>query len=107
MGAAGFPRWEDTCGTQSVPLKRPLVVDLNGTLIRTDLLLESFFQLLTTDPLKALQAVTAVKDGKAALKSRLADQSVLEISTLPFNEEVLTFITVEKAKGRPIYLASD
>src|SRR4051812_46563863 len=47
----------------------PLVVDLDGTLIRTDLLFESFFQLLAEQPVKALAAITALKDGKAALKA--------------------------------------
>src|SRR3954451_21627113 len=109
MGASEF---QQDAGKDPVPangalaVTRPLVVDLDGSLIRTDLLLESFFQLLATHPLKAFRAVFALKHGKAALKSSLADETLLEISTLPFNEEVLAFITAEKEKGRPIYLAS-
>jgi 4-hydroxybenzoate polyprenyltransferase len=84
----------------------PLVVDLDGTLIRTDLLFEAFFQLLASHPLKALAAVAALKGGKAALKAHLADESLIEVETLPLNEDVLAFLSAEKAKGRPLYLAS-
>ncbi|MCB4767113.1 UbiA family prenyltransferase [Ancylobacter sp. Lp-2] len=84
----------------------PLVVDLDGTLIRTDLLLESFFVLLSVSPYKALKSLVGLPGGKAALKSRLADEAVIEFDTLPFNEEVLSFIGAEREKGRKIYLAS-
>src|SRR3954447_7343585 len=71
MGASEFQ--QDT-GKGPVPANgtlaatRPLVVDLDGSLIRTDLLLESFFQLLATYPLKAFRVVFALKHGRAALK---------------------------------------
>ncbi|MFO1147004.1 MAG: UbiA family prenyltransferase [Alsobacter sp.] len=86
--------------------KIPLVVDLDGTLIRSDLLVESYLTLLGTDPLAALATLRSLKDGKAALKSRIADQALVEVERLPFNQDVLAFIQSEKAKGRPVYLAS-
>jgi 4-hydroxybenzoate polyprenyltransferase/phosphoserine phosphatase len=84
----------------------PLVVDLDGTLIRADLLIESFFALLASSPLAALRSLGALRSGKAALKARIADEAILDLHTLPFNETVLDFIRAEKAKGRKIYLAS-
>ena len=87
-------------------LARPLVVDLDGTLIRTDILVESFFALLGRQPQTALLALRELRAGKAAFKTCLADQAVIELATLPFNEDVLAFVTAEKERGRPVYLAS-
>lgn len=84
----------------------PLIADVDGTLLKTDLLLESFFELLAHRPRKALSAITALKDGKAALKARLAELAMIEVETLPLNEDVLAFLKAEKAAGRPLYLAS-
>lgn len=84
----------------------PLVVDLDGTLIKSDLLIESFFSLLTVRPAAALRGVLRLRDGRAALKACLADQAVLDLHTLPFDTDVLRFLRQEKAKGRRIYLAS-
>jgi len=86
--------------------KAPIVVDLDETLICSNLLIESFFILLASHPVAALAALNALRRGKTAFKSKLADASVVEIETLPLNEEVVRFLKVEKSKGRPIYLAS-
>src|SRR5262245_5901064 len=84
----------------------PIVVDLDETLIRTDLLIESFSILLASHPVAAIAALDALLRGKAAFKSRLADAAVVEIETLPLNEEVMAFLKAEFSKGRPLYLAS-
>ncbi|MDE1147006.1 MAG: UbiA family prenyltransferase [Azospirillaceae bacterium] len=83
----------------------PLVVDLDGTLIRTDLLVESFFALLTTSPLDALAALRHLGD-KARFKAAVAKRALLDFHTLPLNEELVSWLHEEKAKGRRIYLAS-
>lgn len=85
---------------------RPLVVDLDGTLVKTDLLVESFFALLAVDPAAALRAVLALRRGRPALKAVLADRAVVELHSLPFDQAVLDYLRGEKAKGRRIYLAS-
>jgi 4-hydroxybenzoate polyprenyltransferase/phosphoglycolate phosphatase-like HAD superfamily hydrolase len=96
-------------GEPSVALagdRRPLVVDLDGTLIRSDLLVESYLALLGKDPVAALSTLSGLAEGKAALKSRIADQVLIEVERLPFNQDVLAYLQDEKAKGRPVYLAS-
>ena len=51
----------------------PLCVDLDGTLIRTDILWESVIQLWRS-PAVALRALlTLIRDGKAAFKAVLAE----------------------------------
>jgi 4-hydroxybenzoate polyprenyltransferase/phosphoserine phosphatase len=87
-------------------MERPLVVDLDGTLIRSDLLLESWFALLSATPLRLPAALAALARGPAAFKARLAADATLDIARLPFNEEFLAFLRAEHARGRRIYLAS-
>ncbi len=85
---------------------RPLVVDVDGTLIRSDLLIESFLDLLSRRPFQALAALPRLASGKAALKGALAAGSELDCTTLPFNSEVVELMHSAKSAGRPVYLAS-
>ncbi|MBT9590097.1 MAG: hypothetical protein IV089_04205, partial [Thiobacillus sp.] len=57
---------------------KPLFVDLDGTLIKTDLLVESFIGLLKHYPLLALQAPFWLLRGKAYLKHRIAERIALD-----------------------------
>ena len=85
---------------------RPLVVDLDGTLIKTDLLVESFLSLVSKSPLNAIGALMALFKGKAALKARLADQAVLDMATMPLNPAVCDVIAARRASGAEIAIAS-
>ncbi len=88
------------------PVGPPLVVDLDGTLIRTDLLVESFLSLAGADPRDAMRAIFALRHGKAAMKAAIADAALIDVATLPFDEAVLAFIAEQRAIGRPVVLAS-
>lgn len=85
---------------------RPLVVDLDGTLVRSDLLIERAFAELGKRPQSLLDILYALSQGKAALKHRLADPSDFDPSLLPYDGEVLACIRQAQAEGRPVYLAS-
>jgi 4-hydroxybenzoate polyprenyltransferase len=82
----------------------PLFVDLDGTLIHTDLLIESIFQYLKINPLGIFQIIFWLVSGKAYLKTRLSERVDLAISSLPFNEELIRFLQNEKNNGRRLYL---
>ncbi len=84
----------------------PLVVDLDGTLIRSDLLVESFLALLSAQPLHALKSLGALGRGKAAFKAALADRAALDAHTLPYDPAVLAMTEEAHAAGRPVVLAS-
>jgi 4-hydroxybenzoate polyprenyltransferase/phosphoserine phosphatase len=86
--------------------ERPLVVDLDGTLIRTDLLGESCFALLATAPQRLPAVLVLLARGVAAFKVGVAAEVVLDIARLPFNEDLLARLRAERARGRRIYLAS-
>lgn len=92
--------------TDSTKNTRPLVVDLDGTLVRSDLLLESFFALLSSAPLTAFRALFSLRKGRAAFKATIAQAITPDFSTLPYNELLIVWLKAEKAKGRPLYLAS-
>ena len=84
----------------------PLVVDLDGTLLRTDLLFESALRLIKQKPwLVPLMPLWTLK-GRAYLKRRIFQQIRLDVSLLPLNEELLPWLRDEKLRGRRIVLAT-
>ncbi|HDR9081988.1 MULTISPECIES: UbiA family prenyltransferase [Burkholderia] len=86
---------------------KPLVVDLDGTLIRSDVLLESGFAFVKQSPHKFYQPLLwLMKDGKAGLKARLAEQVQLDVSSLPYDPVIVEWLQDEHANGRQIVLAT-
>jgi 4-hydroxybenzoate polyprenyltransferase/phosphoserine phosphatase len=85
---------------------RPLVVDLDGTLIRTDLLVESASQFLIQHPLQFFKPLLWLLRGKTVLKTELAQRVQLDASALPYNAEVLDWLRAEKQSGRRLVLAT-
>lgn len=84
----------------------PLFVDLDGTLIRTDLLVESFIELLKRHPLQALQAPFWLLRGKAYLKHRIAERIALNPQVLPYHAGLLDYLKGQRESGRALYLAT-
>jgi 4-hydroxybenzoate polyprenyltransferase len=84
----------------------PLCVDLDGTLLRTDLLHEQFLQLLRQRPQALLSLPRWLLGGKAVVKRRLADLVRLDLDTLPLNEPLVDYLAAERAKGRELALLS-
>jgi 4-hydroxybenzoate polyprenyltransferase len=93
-----------TAGTAS--REPPLFVDLDGTLIRTDLLLESVFVFLKGNPLGALWFPLWLFRGKAYLKRRLAENVRIDAGLLPYDSAFVEFLRAERARGRTIVLAT-
>lgn len=84
----------------------PLVIDLDGTLIRTDLLIESALGLLKQNPLYLLAMIYWLSRGKVRLKSEIARRVEPDVATLPYDEAVLTYLRSERDGGRPTALAT-
>ena len=84
----------------------PLFVDLDGTLIKSDLLLESFMALLAQDARSVFLVPFWLLRGKAYLKARIAERVELDASLLPYNLAFLRFLQDEERKGRVIILAT-
>lgn len=84
----------------------PLCVDLDGSLLRTDLLWETLFAALGNKPGVALKIPGWIKSGKATLKENLSREAEVDAAHLPYHEEVLAFLRDEKAAGRTLVLAT-
>lgn len=84
----------------------PLIVDLDGTLIQTDSLIECALSVLSKRPLGLVGSVAAMLNGKARFKSRLADMAVPDPATYPYNQAVLAQIHEARSNGVKVYLAT-
>ena len=84
----------------------PLFVDLDGTLIRSDTLWESFAIALRARPWRTVLGITAIVRGKAALKERLSRLGPIDPEALPYREGFVDWLREEKAGGRRIVLAT-
>ena len=70
----------------------PLCIDLDGTLLRTDLLHESLLALLARNPLYLFFLPLWLLQGKAAFKRQIAQRVSLAVNTLPYDERVLALL---------------
>jgi 4-hydroxybenzoate polyprenyltransferase/phosphoserine phosphatase len=84
----------------------PLCVDLDGTLIRTDMLWESLVRLLKRNPLHLFSVLFWWTRGRAFLKARIAERVQVDPATLPFSESFLEYLRAEKARGRRLLLVT-
>ena len=84
----------------------PLVVDLDGTLIKTDLLWESLAQLLRRNPLMLFAVLFWWTRGRAFLKRQLARRVTIDPAALPYHEPFLAFLREQKKAGRKLIVAT-
>ena len=84
----------------------PLFVDLDGTLIKSDMTLESALLLIKRNFLYLLLIPFWFLRGRPYLKQQLAQRTNVPLDYLPVNEEFFHFLKQEKIKGRPITLIS-
>lgn len=84
----------------------PLCVDLDGTLIHSDLLLETFLLLIKRNPFYLGLIFFWLLGGKAALKAAIAQRVTLNPATLPYNQPFLQWLRTEHASGRELWLCT-
>ena len=84
----------------------PLVVDLDGTLVRTDLLVESLFALIKQNFLYLFLFPFWLVKGKAFLKRKISERVTLDVTVLPYHRELLSHLKEQFAKGRRLVLAT-
>jgi phosphoserine phosphatase len=84
----------------------PLVVDLDGTLVATDLLIESLFVLAKRRPPRLLLVPLWLAQGKASLKRHLAQEAAPDAPTLPYRRGVIAYLEAAKRRGVPVILAT-
>lgn len=81
-------------------------VDLDLTLLRTDLLYECAFRHIAMKPASSAQLLGWLSRGRAHLKRMAADSAELSLENLPFRERVVEYLERRKAQGATIVLAT-
>ncbi|GAB1370577.1 UbiA family prenyltransferase [Candidatus Kapaibacterium sp.] len=84
----------------------PLCVDLDGTLTKSDLLFESIIYLLKKNLFFIFIIPFWLFKGKYFTKFKLLEYVIINVKSLPFNQEILNYIMLEKSKGRKIVLVT-
>ena len=84
----------------------PLVVDLDGTLLKTDILYEGITLLLKKNPFYFLLCIFWLLKGKVNLKKNVFKSIDIRVELLPQNKELIDFLKEEYAIGRQLVLAS-
>jgi 4-hydroxybenzoate polyprenyltransferase len=99
---------EQTTTLRAAPDTRvlPLVVDLDGTLIHSDLLWETLVLFLRRHFLRVLALPLWLMHGKAGFKERIAREVELDPAALPYDQALLALIRSEREDGRTIVLAT-
>lgn len=91
----------------TVPLNVPLVLDLDGTLLRSDLLFESLAAAAKRNPLVLIMGLWWLfVGGRARLKAELAQYAVPDSELIPVNDEVVRLAENEALAGRSVVLAT-
>lgn len=83
-----------------------MVIDLDGTLIKTNSLDETFLDVLRTDPFALWQLPIHLIFGRAATKAFLAARSSLDVEGWPVREDFLNFVKRYADEGRTVVLAT-
>jgi 4-hydroxybenzoate polyprenyltransferase len=86
--------------------KLPLVIDLDGTLLKSDLQHECALQLARREPGAVFQILYWLARGRVAFRQFIAARGAPEIEGVPAREDFIAWTESEHAAGRPIILAA-
>tara|TARA_B110000858_G_scaffold198348_1_gene264185 strand:+ start:2545 stop:3972 length:1428 start_codon:yes stop_codon:yes gene_type:complete len=81
-----------------------LIVDLDGTLVKTDCSLETLWSSISLNPANAFKVFGWFFKGRPYLKDKLFESSDLDAKSLPYNQEVISAILESKKNGSKVYL---
>ena len=84
----------------------PLAVDLDGTLVAADTLLEASLSLIRQRPWSILLFLIWLSRGKAVLKAEIAKRATVHAESLPYRRDLVEYLQGERDKGRTIVLAT-
>ena len=90
----------------SAAAARPLCVDLDGTLVKSDTLVDTLLLLVRRHPLAAFRIPSWILRGKAALKREAASMVSLDAAHLPYNRPLIAYLKEQKDAGRRVFLAT-
>lgn len=98
---------EQIGGATAVEQARPpLVVDLDGTLVKTDLLIESLLSLIRRKPAYLFLLPFWLARGYAWFKHEIARRVSLDVAALPWRTEFIDDLRRQRGEGRSLVLAT-
>ncbi len=83
-----------------------IVVDLDGTLVNSDLLVENLFLFIRLYPTQFFLLFIWLLQGKVFFKRQLANAVLPTVSTLPYHVDVLSWLKVQLENGKSLILAT-
>ncbi len=83
-----------------------IFVDLDGTLIKTDLLFESALKFIKKNPLNIFLIFIWLLGGKSNLKHNLANRIEIDPESLPYQNQLLGYLKERKSNGASLILAT-
>lgn len=101
--SSGRQHTPDSPGVGALP---PLCVDLDGTLVRTDTLVESALDMLTAAPWRLFPMLARLRAGRAPLKAYLAAHGPIDPAALPYPARFLEYLKAQRAAGRRLVLVT-
>lgn len=84
----------------------PLCVDLDGTLLKTDILWESLLTLIKKNPAYTFLLPLWLLKGTSYLKHQIARRVDIDVRCLPYRSDLLAFLISEHSRGRQLFLAT-
>jgi hypothetical protein len=96
----------DAAAQSDYAAPRPLVVDLDGTLVLTDTSVQSASAAFAQDPARAIGAAFMLAAGRAASKRAFARISRPDPAKLAYRGPLLSFLERERKRGRALYLVT-
>jgi 4-hydroxybenzoate polyprenyltransferase len=100
-------KFEPSTAPSTIQTSEPAIcVDLDGTLVRTNLLLETFLAAVRRNPMVLFLAALWLWRGKPVLKQNLAACVTLDPALLPYNEPLIHYLRARKQAGAKLYLTT-
>ena len=83
-----------------------ICVDLDGTLVKSDTLIDSVLALARQHPRELMKIPGWIAQGRAAFKRRVTSAVTLDVEHLPFNRPLLEWLRIQHGQGKQLYLAT-
>ncbi|SFR57515.1 UbiA family prenyltransferase [Litoreibacter janthinus] len=86
--------------------RKPLILDVDGTFLRTDMLYESFWSAMGRAPVQALKTLVLNISDRAKLKAEMAALAECRVDLMPVAPQVVDLAAQASAQGHEVILAS-
>ncbi len=93
--------------TTTVTRTPVLCVDLDRTLLRTDVVWELIARSLAKNPLSLIPLLARLTWGRSRLRVELAERFAADFSLVPHNSEIVELVRAARDRGEPTVLVTD